>query len=70
MRGVEDQIIGREDRDFVARDYWIWLIFEGLQTLLRRLRKNATLLRGCRREQFAEFGFSLNCWCLDLMRVE
>jgi hypothetical protein len=32
-------MIGRENRGFVARDYWVWLIFEGLQNLVEKVEK-------------------------------
>lgn len=34
-------MIGREDRGFVARDYWVWLIFEGLQSLVEMVEKKS-----------------------------
>jgi ABC-type arginine transport system ATPase subunit len=39
MRGVDNQIIGRGDRGFVARDYWLWPIFGGLQNLVEKVEK-------------------------------
>jgi len=41
MRRVDNQMIGREDRGFVARDYWVWLIFEGLRNLVEKIEKKS-----------------------------
>jgi hypothetical protein len=46
VRGVDNQMIGRGDRGFVARDYWVWLIFEGLQNLVEKVEKKSCLFKG------------------------
>jgi hypothetical protein len=39
-------MIGRGDRGFVARDYWVWLIFEGLQNLVQKVEKKGNPFKG------------------------
>ncbi len=46
MRGLGNQMIGRGDRGFVARDYWVWLIFEGLHNLAEKVEKKSNPFKG------------------------